>query len=312
MEQEGKRSKAGDDRRAAKARNAARDELKAEAQVIDLALARAERQAAAEAARRQQNAQRERDRFSAWANARRAEAQTTRLDAEISQGRTHQRERLELDNQHAAARPQREQQQAALDDIAARQQRAKAGLLAGVVYRVSGRAGKDEAQATAISAAMRDQSNRQAEQLQALNVRHAAEREQLAQHHGKLSVRLEQGIEKARERREREGWQDQRGNRQENIRPEAENLPADGLQASEGHFDTPEPSDATHGPENGQDDAAQAAARQRAADEQAEAARAALERLLARTDAEIAARNAEREGRDRDSSDLGRTRDYGR
>jgi len=320
MERQGKPSKAGDDRRATKARNAEREELKAEGQVIDLALARQERQEAArraaeskaanekiaarqaaqreaasrhaadrlgqiEAARQQadqraqqQNArriERERDRFSGWANARRAEAQSARHDAETSLGRDHQRERLALDNRHEATRPQREQQQAALDAITQRQQRG------GLLYRLTGRAGKDEAQATAIKATMRDRSNRQAEERQALNVRHEAERKALAQQHGRQDSQLEQRIDRARDRREREGWQDQRGKQQDNAAAEAENRPVEAAKDSRDAH-KPEPAEAAHAPDAAKsDDPASWSKEERAAKvaEQIEVIRAArLER----------------------------------
>ena len=57
MERNGKRSKAGDDRRAVQARNQAREEIKAEAQVIDLALARIDREERAQRERQERQEQ---------------------------------------------------------------------------------------------------------------------------------------------------------------------------------------------------------------------------------------------------------------
>jgi ATP-dependent exoDNAse (exonuclease V) alpha subunit len=81
MEREGRPSKAGDDRRAAKERNQQREELKTEAKIIDFEIARIER----EERERQQDRQpsqppkmppavifRQKTRFETWANARRA------------------------------------------------------------------------------------------------------------------------------------------------------------------------------------------------------------------------------------------------
>ena len=87
MERDGKPSKAGDDRRAAKDRNRQREELKTEAKIIDLEVARIER----EERERQQDRQpskpalppaviyRQKARFETWANARRADLQNRRL-----------------------------------------------------------------------------------------------------------------------------------------------------------------------------------------------------------------------------------------
>ena len=95
MEREGRPSKAGDDRRAAKERNQQREELKAEAEVIDFELARIERgeyEAAppppAQPALPRSVINRQKGRFETWANARRADLQNKRLDAEGWQGRS--------------------------------------------------------------------------------------------------------------------------------------------------------------------------------------------------------------------------------
>src|SRR5205823_666009 len=81
MERNGRPSKAGDDRRAAKARNASLDGMEAEKKIVDLQVARLQRQEQRDAARRSQPVTpaspemraAEQARFEEWANVRRAD-----------------------------------------------------------------------------------------------------------------------------------------------------------------------------------------------------------------------------------------------
>ncbi|MEO8883201.1 MAG: hypothetical protein ABI377_07320 [Devosia sp.] len=109
------------------------------------------------------------------------ETQRARHDAEAAQARTHQAERQDLDARLATAEAQlRTRHGPALNAITQRQQQRG---LAGLAYRVSGQAAKDVVQATAIKAVIRNHVDREAEQREALDVRHAAERTELAQHY---------------------------------------------------------------------------------------------------------------------------------
>jgi len=155
MEREGRPSKAGDDRRAAKARNEQREELREEAKIIDFELARIER----DEREKQQDRQpekppkmppavifRQKMRFETWANARRADLQNKRLGAEGQQGRGHDRQRLKLERQQESTYGL---QLATLNTIAAaiatRQKRG--GGLRGLAYRLTGRAERDRQRA---------------------------------------------------------------------------------------------------------------------------------------------------------------------
>jgi hypothetical protein len=228
MERKGKASNAGDDRRATKARNAERDELHQEAQIIDLELERIARQEQAEARQAQAKADaagqqlaareeaergrreesriaRERDRFGAWANGKRAELQSAQLDATGEQGRTHALQRQELDAKvRAEYGPLATRLYAERNAILARQTNAKG--LRGLAYRLTGRAAKDAARAAQLMATITKTGERALERMDALAARQARQVEALSRRHARDSTQLEQRIENGRARREQEGW----------------------------------------------------------------------------------------------------------
>jgi hypothetical protein len=333
MERNGKKSKAGDDRRAAKARNQERDEIKAEAEIIDLELARIERQEREEARQQQEAAWRkeqegtagrraeaagreeqrqahERGRFEEWANARRAEAQSVRHEAEINLGRTHQAEKLNLENRIGEDRAKLDaKHRPDLAAIKQRQQRAKGSKgLARLLYRVLGRAAEDQAQAEAIGRTMRDFGRRSAERRQVLGNRQAEERANLDRAQEREAASVEQRIARARDRREREGWTARRGAQSRAAqreattgRPidvEAENWPVEAGPAFEGDTTSPEPSEAIHEAPTGQGEAVP--------DPAAETPSLTPEE---QRQAELDARRAEMEARERDDRHPGRERE---
>jgi hypothetical protein len=221
MENRGAKTERGTKRRDVQDRNTERGELKAEAKIIDLELARMERQdrpkagqgaqpdAAHTAAVRQaerQNAQRvarEKARFGEWANARRAEAQSARIEAEIERGRVHQAERLNLALLLAALTSDRTKQRAMLAVIAWRQKRS--GLV-WLLYHLFGGAARDAAEVKAIKQNLQGLGRRNSERRQGLNARQAAERAQLGRHHARQDSQLEHRIRMEWDKRERD-WQ---------------------------------------------------------------------------------------------------------
>jgi hypothetical protein len=250
MEREGRPSKAGDDRRAAKERNQQREELKAEAKIIDFELARIEREEQRNERRRGQPVPpaspemqaAEKARFEEWANVRRAELQNARHEAEGEQGRTHERERLALRNEQAISYGTLKKQAAAtLAAIAKRQQERKG--LGSILSRLSGAARRDSERAGLERATLANIEARENEQNGALTARQQAEKANLSGEHAQEQARLEQRIEHARDRREREGWQPHRETRREaaghEIDREAENSPVEGREAGTGET-TPE------------------------------------------------------------------------
>jgi hypothetical protein len=259
MERNGKPSKAGDDRRAAKARNAILDGMEAEKNIVDLQIARIQRQERRDERRRGQPVPpaspevqaAEQARFEEWANVRRAELQNSRLEAEGEQGRTHERERLALRNEQAVRNGGIKKDHAAsLATIAKRQQeRNERKGIGGILSRMSGAARRDSDRASRFRSTLADIAGREREQNGALNARQQAERASLSSQHGQQINQLEQRIEHARARREREGWQPHRETRREattgEIDREAENLPVEGREAGTGET-APENEQATH------------------------------------------------------------------
>jgi hypothetical protein len=318
MEARGQPTERGDARRAVFNRNAERAELKAEAKIIDLQLERLKRQEQAEAAQAQAKADaagqqlaareeaergrreesriaRERDRFGAWANGKRAELQSAQLDATGEQGRTHAAQRQELDAKvRAEYGPLATRLYAERNAILARQKTAKG--LRGLAYRLTGRAAKDTAHAAKLMATITKTGERALERMDALAARQARQAEALSRRHARDSGQLDQRIENARARREQEGWRgrdaakgkeaakggkdrQQPGQQRQPVKREATTgreiggreieAPADTGRGSDGeakispvdavndpgHETTPEIPDAAHGPELGQGEA---------------------------------------------------------
>jgi hypothetical protein len=266
MERNGRPSKAGDDRRAAKARNAQLDGMEAEKNVVDLQIARIQRQEQRDEKRRGQPVSpaspetraAEQARFEEWANVRRAGLQNDRHEAEGEQGRTHEREKLALRNEQAVRNGSIKREHAAsLAMIAKRQQeRSERKGLGGILARMSGAARRDSDRAGRFRSTLADIASREAEQNGALTARQQAETASLSADHARQEARLEQRIENARDRREREGWQPHRETRREattgqeiepsaDIDREAENLPVEGREAGRGET-TPQEPEATH------------------------------------------------------------------
>lgn len=244
MERDGKPSKAGDDRRAAKERNEKRAELKAEAEIIDFEVAKIER----EERERQQDRQpskpalppaviyRQKARFETWANARRADLQNRRLGAEGEQGRGHDRQRIKLERQQESAYGKQLQTlNAEAGAIKTRQQRGKG--LRGLAYRVTGRAERDRQRADEVRAGIASIEQRKGEQHQALNAEHQADRAALAGRFIGRAAQLEQRIQQARREREAEGWippEAREATTGQEIGREAENSPVEGRDAGTG------------------------------------------------------------------------------
>lgn len=145
---------------------------------------------------------------------------------------------------------------ASLATIAKRQQeRSERKGLGGILARMSGAARRDSDRATRFRSTLADIASREREQNGALTARQQAETASLSADHARQEARLEQRIENARDRREREGWQPHRETRREaatghEIEPsaeidrEAENLPVEGREAGTGET-TPENEQAT-------------------------------------------------------------------
>lgn len=250
-------TKAGDDRRAAKDRNAQLAAMEAEKKVVDLQVARIQRQERRDAAKRGQPIPvspevraAEQARFEEWANARRAELQNSRLEAEGEQGRTHEREKLALKNEQAINYGSlKKQATATLAAIGQRQQeRQERKGLGGLLSRLSGAARRDSERAGIERATLANIERRENEQTGALTARQHAEKAGLSGEHAQEQARLERRIERARGRREAEGWQPHRETRREaTTGREAENLPVERRDAGTGQT-TPENEQATHAP----------------------------------------------------------------
>src|SRR4029077_19854465 len=130
--------------------NAQLDGMEAEKNVVDLQIARLQRQEQRDAARRSQpvppaspeTRAAEQARFEEWANVRRAGLQNDRHEAEGEQGRAHEREKLAFGNEQAISYGSLKKQAAAtLATIAKRQQeRNERKGLGGILARLSGAA----------------------------------------------------------------------------------------------------------------------------------------------------------------------------
>jgi hypothetical protein len=307
MEARGQTTERGETRRAVFNRNAERGALRAEAEIIDLQLERLKRQEQAEAEREQAKADaagqqraareeaargrreqariaRERDRFDAWANGKRADLQRAQHDATGEQGLAHAAQRQELDAKvRADYGPLATRMYAERAAILARQ--AKATGLRGLAYRLIGRAAKDATRATQIKATISNTGERALERMDALAARQARQVEALTRRQARDAGQLEQRIENARARREQEGWKgreaakgkeaakggkdsQQPGQQRQPVRREATTGreiedPADAARGIDreaeissvdavndpGHQTTPEVPDAIHGPE---------------------------------------------------------------
>jgi hypothetical protein len=246
MEREGRPSKAGEDRRAAKERNEQREELRAEAEIIDFELARIERGEREQQQDRQPIPPpamppavifRQKARFETWANARRADLQNRRLGAEGLQGRTHTEQRRELEQrQQGFYGPQLDALNAEAATITARQRQGSRGLR-GLAYRVTGRAARDRDRADEIKAGIANIEQRKTEQVQALNARQQTQTARLAARYAETGRQLERRIEQARAGREAEGWippEAREATTGQEIGREAENSPVEGRDAGTG------------------------------------------------------------------------------
>jgi hypothetical protein len=207
MEREGRPSKAGDDRRAAKERNQQREELKAEAEIIDFEIAQIERQEreAPPPGLPLAVVNRQKGRFEVWANARRADLQNARLDAEGWQGRLHTEQRRELEQRHEGFYgPQLDALNAEAAAIKTRQR--QGGGLRGLAYRVTGRAARDRQRADEVTAGIANIEQRKTEQHEALTARQNIQTARFTARYAEAGSKLEQRIEQRRAAREAEGW----------------------------------------------------------------------------------------------------------
>lgn len=230
MERKGKASDRGDELRAVRARNAERERLKREAQVIDLALERekrreqqqrqkqaqamrqaderrrAERQEAHRAAEARARAQgREQGKFAAWANRKRAVLQDRQHDETGQLGERHAAQRLKLEDQLRRTYGEgRARAEGILQGIAHRQQRS--GFMR-LVYRLSGQAGRDHYEADAARQTLANIAQRETEQRDALARKQGEAWRGLQGRQDEQARDLESRISTAHERREREGWQ---------------------------------------------------------------------------------------------------------
>lgn len=262
MEREGRPSKAGDDRRAAKDRNEKRGELKAEAKIIDFELAGIEREEREQQEARQPSQptlplaviMRQQALFDIRVNIRRANFQTARHTAEGEQGRSQTEQRRELEQrQQGFYAPQLDALHSEAAAIKARQQ--QVGGLRGLAYRVTGRAARDKVQAEQVQAGIADIGQRKIEQQEALDARQREATAKLAGRYARYDRQLEQRIKEARARRENEGWIPPEARREatagQEIEPsadigrEAENSPVEGREAGTGET-TPREPEATH------------------------------------------------------------------
>jgi hypothetical protein len=144
---------------------------------------------------------RERARFETWANARRADRQNARLEATSRMDRRHEMARQALRNElEAFYGPGRDEAQAALSGAQARLERG------GMLYRLSGGAQRDRQAMEAVKRTLEDIRQRSEERQGRLEAAQAQEREAQAVREQAQDRQLEQGIERARARREVEGW----------------------------------------------------------------------------------------------------------
>jgi hypothetical protein len=157
---------------------------------------------------------REKLRFETWADARRADRQNARLEAAGRMDRRHEMARQALrDELEAFYGPGRDEAQEALSGAQARLERG------GMLYRLSGAAQRDRQAVEAAKQTLEDIRQRSEERQGRLEAAQAQEREAQAVREQTQDRQLEQGIERARARREAEGWRrqepDERQARQE-------------------------------------------------------------------------------------------------
>ena len=150
-----------------------------------------------------QETARQKFRFEEWANTKRAEQQSAQHDARGQLGERHGTQRMALDEKLATTYgPGREDAAQRLAETEARQARG------GRFYRLSGRAERDRQAAEAARRTLDNIAMREGEQRGALEAKHAAERSQQAEAQQRERQGLEERINNARDRREREGWRD--------------------------------------------------------------------------------------------------------
>jgi len=183
---------------------------------------------------------RQKARFETWANARRADLQDKRLDAEGWQGRHQHEQRRELEQRHQGFYgPQLDALNSEAAAITARQR--QGGGLRGLAYRITGRAARDRDRAAEITAGIANIEQRKTEQVQALEARHQTQTARFAARYAEAERNLEQRIEQRRAVREAEGWTPPKAReRGQEIRQppeidrEAENSPVEGRENSTG------------------------------------------------------------------------------
>lgn len=201
MERRGESTDIGDRNRAAAERNAEREELREQAKIIDLAIERERRR------EQQQDGgrvpahvqRREQARFETWANAIRAERQSRQLDQQGELGRALGLQSDKLESELAGFYGPGRNAAAELKAIMARQERG------GFWYRLT-RAKADRERAAALARNLADIRKREAEQRGKLEREQQEYRQALAQRHERERLADEQRIDRARDRREAEGW----------------------------------------------------------------------------------------------------------
>ena len=231
MERRGKRSERGDLRRETRERNRLREDLKREAEVIDLELRRREKARAGNAASGEgagRSRAREQGRFEEWANRKRAELQSRQLDDKGDQIRRHERQRqlleARLENAYGASLAEMRARLAAIE------QRQRAQPKPGLFARMSGNPERAAQEAEALRASLKDAAGRMNEQRGALAREQAQSRSDLEGPHARQQRRLEERIDRAWQRREETGWQPrapEKWQRRESPAPERDESAAD-------------------------------------------------------------------------------------
>lgn len=245
MEKRGKASERGDMRREVWERNMLREELRKQVELLDKAIEREQEKQAAREAERQQSQQdqyrqaagqkeeagrsreeqarkkqerqkqQERDqaerkkayekgRFEQWANRKRAELQSQQHDGLIEIDRRHDRQRQNLDKELSEFYgPGMAEAKQTLADISARR---RSGRIKRGLNRLTGQARRDKIAELAARQSLKDIQDRIAERHGALDTAQNAHKDALLDAHSKQLLRLEERIENAYERRERQGW----------------------------------------------------------------------------------------------------------
>lgn len=189
MERSGRQSDIANDNRAIAARNAEREDLNQQAKVLDLQIARAKKE------------------FAQWSAARRAELQSRQLDQSGDVGRKHQTQKNRLEDKLQATYGEHAgklKKDAA--DIDARLEAKGARKL---IRDVLGRTKADQQERTAVDKTLANIQQRQDEQRGKLARQQEQETAAVRPDQLRQQKAVERGIEKARKRREAEGWASQ-------------------------------------------------------------------------------------------------------